>query len=380
MPRGVPVEPVATGRKHTRSRGLIEPAQPPPRRPYRPLPPQLARWFWLLLVLPIGYGLWLRLGAWWNTHTLTADEATVLGASSWATHGLGLQTAPPGWLWLQGVLVDLGGTDERVLHAPSLLADLAATALLVILAARLLPLAGAFTVLMLAAANQFLVLASATAGQYSFEVLGTVVLIGTAVAVRHTEDRRAMAGWWGLGAVSLLVSQAAVITVPALALALLIEMVLRSQWVGTGSRFRDLEPDFFWAALALDWLVALRPSAADSALRDAWQRLGAFPPNGGTTTAWTSQLVGHFASNPLDAAVAVAVVGRGPGCRTSAHPPPVRRPARPRPAGGRRPDHHHWHVPALGAGRSLGRAVRPPAARRGRRRRPYSRRLAGLGR
>jgi hypothetical protein len=312
MPRATPAEPDLTApRRRGRSAAPVEPVRKTRRLPK--LPPQLTRWLWLLLILPAAYGVFLRLDAWWNTRVLRADEESIAyaaiahGVRSWIDHGVDLrQSAPFGWLWMQRLLMEAGGINERLLHAPQLIADLAALALVTLVAARLMPLAGTFTVLTLAATNQWLIFYSYNVKQYSFEVLCAVLLVGTAIAVRRADDSRALAGWWGLAAVSLAFSQPAVFAVPAVAAVMAVEMVLRSQWTRLIA-FASWSL-LFWAALAADWYVSLRHSATNSYLRVYWQQLGAFPGKAGTSTTWVSQLVDHFAGNPLDATVAVAVL------------------------------------------------------------------------
>jgi hypothetical protein len=244
----------------------------------------------VLLVVPAAYGVWLRADGWWQARSLSAAEAATAYAAFDNT-----QPAPLGWLYLQRLLQGIV-VDERVLHAPQLVADLAGLALLGLLAYRLFGLAGTFTVVALGATNQFLVFYSYNVSHYAFEALFTVLLVGTAMAVRQAEDRRAVLGWWGLAAISLAFSQAAVFIVLALGLMLAVEFVLRSQW-GRLTHFA-VTSVLFWAALALAYAFSLRPAGNP----------GAYPPKSGITTEWASKLFSHFAAHPLDASVPIAVL------------------------------------------------------------------------
>ncbi|WP_163508820.1 hypothetical protein [Fodinicola acaciae] len=288
--------------------------EPEPVRPRFRIPPAVGRWLWILLAVPAAYGLWLRVDGWWNARVLSADEESIAwsaiggGVRGWIEHGPDLlQSAPLGWLYLQRLLLQIsGGVNERLMHAPELVADLAGLALLGVLAYRLFGLAGTFTVVALGATNQFLIYYSYNVKQYAFEALFTVLLVGTAMVVRQAEDRRAVLGWWGLAAISLAFSQAAVFAIPAIAAVLVLELVLRSQW----RRLAEFAVTsvLFWAALALDYVLSLRHSAANSYLRTYWLDLGAFPPKTGMSTQWWSNLFSHFATNPIDAAVPIAVL------------------------------------------------------------------------
>lgn len=292
-----------------------EPEPEPARRwPSLRIPPAVSRWLWVLLVLPAGYGVWLRVDGWWHARVLSADEESIAwsaiggGLRGWIEHGPDLlQSAPYGWLYLQRLLLQIsGGVNERLLHAPELVADLAGLALLGVLAYRLFGLAGTFTVVTLGATNQFLIFYSYNVKQYAFEALFTVLLVGTAMVIRQAEDRRAVLGWWGLAAISLAFSQAAVFAIPAIGAVLALELALRSQW----RRLAEFAVTslLFWGALAVDYALALRHSAANSYLRKYWLDLGAFPPKSGITTEWASNLFAHFATHPVDAAVPIAVL------------------------------------------------------------------------
>lgn len=323
---------------------------------------------WGVLGVPVAVGVWLRVVAWWAADALRADEVAIAtsvterGLLSLATRPLDyLQSAPPGWLWIERAVVSLFGLNERMLHLPQLLADVTALVVLAVVAIRLLPLAGAFVAVTLAATNQHLIFYATNLKQYSFEVLACVCLIAGAIAVaRRTlpvrrprppwpaaEEvdppvgtsapaapsapnpktktsrlpfwmRQPLLLWWFGAALALTVSQTSAFVTAGLAGVLALTYLFRRDW---RTLARLVVFGLIWViALAVDWQLSLRHSAGNEFLFDYWRRLGAFPAGGGPSSdwlggsgwlggsSWLGALADHAMRHPFDAAWTVGAL------------------------------------------------------------------------
>ena len=132
------------------------------------------------------------------------------------------QGAPIGFLWIQKLVVGVGGDSEYAFRLAPLAAACLALVTFAFLAHRLLtPFAGAVAVGLLALADGPIYYAS-EAKQYSFDLLAMVALLLAAhLALSERLERRAVLGSLAIGLLATAVSHAALLVAPALALLLL---------------------------------------------------------------------------------------------------------------------------------------------------------------
>ncbi|MBI4341373.1 MAG: glycosyltransferase family 39 protein, partial [Candidatus Omnitrophica bacterium] len=260
----------------------------------------------LLTLLVISLGLLLRVVQYLANRSLWLDEAFLtfaLLARSYA--GLlrqpleFLQTAPPVFLWLQKLVVQVFGSSEFVLRALPLAAGLASVPLFYVLAKRLLePWAAAVAVALFALSSN-LVYYSTEVKPYGWDVAVAILLTLILMEMPTARLKLARLVGYGLaGAVALWCSYPSAV----LLVAFMVWSVVVCWRRGTLARLARLLP--VWTAWAVSFLVlylaCLRGVAEDQQLRTFYHQFwgGRFPAASasfwGGVAEWTRVFVESF--------------------------------------------------------------------------------------
>lgn len=197
-------------------------------------------------------GIGIRAATYLANRSIYIDEAalalSIRDRGWWALVAQPLdyaQTAPPGYLLLVKAAILTFGGSELAYRLPAFIAGCAAVVLFALLAWRVLNVPGALTAIALFSIARPLVLYATEAKPYAFDILvavGVTLLAHRAWrrGFRHS-DRLALAA---VGIAAVTVSQAAVLILPAVGLALL--------WLAWGQNTRGL-----LATVAPAWVVAV---------------------------------------------------------------------------------------------------------------------------
>ena len=179
------------------------------------------------------------------------------------------QGAPVGWLWIQRLVVVTFGSSEYALRAVPLLCGLGALIVLTAIARRAIGAwAGASAALMLGLAPAA-VRYSSEVKQYSSDVLIAALLVLITLIVQE----RALAAKWlwawaGFAALSPWLSHPALIVVPACAVGLGVDLIVRHK-IAALPRLVAATTGWVISALLL-YVVSLRALARDQFLRSYW--------------------------------------------------------------------------------------------------------------
>jgi hypothetical protein len=208
--------------------------------------------FWALWGAFALAGTWLRLVQFFAARSLWLDESMLaLNVASRSFRDLLRpldynQVAPPLFLWLGRLSIDLGGTNEMALRAWPMLAGLAVPLLLSLVAYRLLGPSGGLIAIALASVSPTLVFYANEAKPYGSDAFVTVAVLAATLAVR---DGPASPWRWimlaGGGVLGLLLSIPAAFVLPAALAALALD----------GGPRRERLP--WLAACALAWAATL---------------------------------------------------------------------------------------------------------------------------
>jgi len=187
------------------------------------------------------------------------------------------QSAPPGWLAVQHVVLRISGGDERAARALPLLCGIGAIVLTALLARTLLSGPAALAATALVAACPPLISYSAEFKQYSSDVFWVllVVLLGVRVALRRGRPGRGRVALAVTGGVAVWFSHAGALVALGVFAALALVALARRDARELRAAVAGGVPAV--AGLALEWAVLLRRTAADPVLQDYWA--GAFPPD-----------------------------------------------------------------------------------------------------
>ncbi len=264
---------------------------------------RLAAWgTWLVVALGAG----LRLRQWWSGRSFWLDELLLLRAMAEQPVGgvlrpLALdQSAPPGWLLAEHLLLDRV-PGERGARLLPLLFGIGALVLAALLARTLLGPAAALVATAVVAVSTALVQYSAELKQYSADAfwLQLVLLLGVRLALRRGRFGRTAAGLAAAAAAAVWFSHVTAIAAAGVFLAL-------GLLAAAGRRPRELVVLVGCAMpaaalLAVEYVTLLSRNAADPVLAAYWQ--DAFPPAGPLTVPggwdWLSGRVVALVRDPL---------------------------------------------------------------------------------
>jgi len=158
---------------------------------------------WGMVVLGVALRVWQYL---WNTG-FWYDEAWVLmniqdlsfvELAGALKHD---QSAPLGYLWLLRALYVLGGLNEFLLRAPSLIAVVLGMVLMLPLARRIVKPKAVPWVLVMLAASEYLIVFGSRTKPYTIDALGTILLLYTAIRLKDSSPLKfiVVIGAIGLG-------------------------------------------------------------------------------------------------------------------------------------------------------------------------------------
>lgn len=266
---------------------------------------------WLLVAVGAG----LRVRQWAIGRSFWLDELLLLRAMgeqrfSQLLEPLSLsQSAPPGWLAVQHVMVGLSGSDERAARLVPLLLGIGGLVVVVPLARLLLGGPAQVAATALVALSPPLIGYSDEFKQYSSDVFWVplVLLVGCRLALRHERRRRDWAALAGTTAAVVWFSHAGTLVAAGVFGALGVLTLAR--------RRRDL-PVLLgcavpWAAgLAVEYATLLSRNTDDAVLQAYW--VNVFPPPGPVTgdvaLDWLVRRATSVAANPLGLAYGWALL------------------------------------------------------------------------
>lgn len=196
------------------------------------------------------------------------------------------QGAPPGFLVLERVCVDLFGVGERRLRLPSLVAGLASLPLFFFLARRALTLRATLLSVILFSCLWPMIYFSEEVKPYSTDVAVTLAILLSGIAAwQEAKSTKRLIVYGLVGALGLFFSYPAVLVLAGSFGVVLVMRALKAKRQEI-TLMRAVAPMILFAAVwgGLEWVnlrVFLRPlmhgAAHEGLIRD-WTRLGGFPP------------------------------------------------------------------------------------------------------
>jgi hypothetical protein len=238
--------------------------------------------------LVVAVGTVLRVRQWWSGRSFWLDELLLLKAMS--AQGLGqvlrplelAQSAPPGWLLAEHLLIDLA-PGERGARLLPLAFGIGALVLTALLARTLLGGPAALAATAIAAVSTPLVQYSAELKQYSADGfwLQLVLLLAVRLALRRDHSWRPVVALGAVAAVAVWFSHATAIAIGGVFLALGLLALADRRWRRLAVLVGCAVPAA--AALAVEYVTLLAKNSANPVLAAYWVR--AFPPDGPLTWA-----------------------------------------------------------------------------------------------
>ncbi|MEV4538905.1 glycosyltransferase family 39 protein [Asanoa sp. NPDC049518] len=180
------------------------------------------------------------------------------------------QVAPVGWLWLEKTLLEVVGSDDRVIRLPACLGALAVLGLGAFIARRAIGRAGAVAVAALLAVSPSLLVYAGELMQHAFEAAVALALL-VAGAWAHSaipgEPLRSRASlvWIAVTGVAVFVSYSATLVTAAVTVALVGLHAMRRAWGDAGLQAALSAPAGLTAAFLVSWrhLFSFYPDQAD---------------------------------------------------------------------------------------------------------------------
>ncbi|WP_233565070.1 glycosyltransferase family 39 protein [Micromonospora musae] len=244
--------------------------------------------YWPFAALIIALGVLLRVRQWWFARSFWGDELYVVhnlrdrGYLDLLEPLAFSQTAPPGWLWLERLSLQLFGASEHSLRLVPLLFGLALLPLVGYFGRRLMPPPSALAALLLVAIAPFLVGYSNELKQYSADAFCVTLLVGIALLLSRRElTWRGGVVFWATSLAVLVLSTLAIPVVAALT-ALLVVHALARPGRDREERLRELvrfvAPAPAWIVVAV-WVYVrlLGPGLSDPQLKAYWQGKSIYP-------------------------------------------------------------------------------------------------------
>ncbi|MGA2229684.1 MAG: glycosyltransferase family 39 protein [Tepidisphaeraceae bacterium] len=286
---------------------------------------------WVVLAV----GAFFRIRAWAHWRSLWLDEIYL--AHSVVTRGFyrllfepldKWQGAPPLYLVLTRLCVDLFGPAERGMRLPSLVAGVASLPLFFFLARRVLTLRGTLLAVLLFSCLAPLVYFSEEVKQYSTDLaVGLGILLAASRLLEEPGSRKKFFTWAIVGCVGIFFSFPAILVLAAATVVLLLSAAAKAKKEKT-AWFASLAPLFAAAVVfaGLEWVNAhvflrglMHGQEHDGLMRD-WIAKGGFPPYAPNEAApWTwmalhnlfSSFETMFLYNAADLGMFLAIVGGG---------------------------------------------------------------------
>jgi hypothetical protein len=257
---------------------------------------------WLVVVL----GAVLRVRQWAHGRAFWLDELLLQRAMSQQRMSqllepLGFaQSAPPGWLAVQHVVLTVCGSDERPARLVPLLCGIGALVLTLLLARILLGGPAALVGTAVVAVSPPLIEYSAEFKQYSSDVFWVllVLLLGCRLALGRGRPERSRVALAAVGALAVWFSHAGALVTAGVFAALALLALARRSALELRAAVACAVPAL--AGLAVEYVVLLRRNAADGALQAYWA--SAFPPAPLTWHAaveWAGQRVASVRATAL---------------------------------------------------------------------------------
>lgn len=261
----------------------------------------------IALLVAVLLGIALRIRMWWADVELPNDDiALMYGAAYLGPPELfgplpvG-QSAPPLWLLIERGIAELLGRGERSLRLLPFVLGCAQLVVMAGLSRRALGGLAATVATALMAIAPFAAFYSATAKQYTGDLLATttLVLLALVIARRGQLDARAVLGWWIAAVVAGTLSQPTLLLTPALTLVLVIALRRARGMIAF------LSAGLLWVAgAALFYVLNLRPTSQSGTLQKFWA--DGYPP-----TQHIRDLV-KFPARALDAFAGDVVLSGAP--------------------------------------------------------------------
>lgn len=259
----------------------------------------------------VSVGVALRVRQWWHAPAFWVDELLLLQAIERQRFAELLQplqndqSAPPGWLAVQHVLVGLTGADERGARLLPLLLGAGTVVLAAVLARALLGGPAALAGTVLVATSPALVRYSAELKQYSSDGFWVLLLLlaGSRVAlapdspdrVRPDRDRLVLAG---VAAAAVWFSHAGALATGGVLLAVGLRALTRRRWRELAGFVLAGLPAA--AGLAVQYVTLLSADAGNTVLQRYWTAaFPAGPLTPGTAADWFAGRVGAVAADPV---------------------------------------------------------------------------------
>lgn len=266
----------------------------------------------LATTLVVLVGALLRVRQWAHGRAFWLDELLLQRAMSQQKptqllEPLGFaQSAPPGWLAVQHLVLGLSDSDERAARLLPLLAGVGALVLTVLLGRLLLGGAAALAATAMVAFSPSLISYSAEFKQYSSDVFWVllVLLLGCRLALGRVRPERGRVTLAAVGAVAVWFSHAgALVTVGVFAALGLLALARRSA-LELRAAVACAVPAA--AGLAVEYAALLRRNAEDGILQEYWAR--AFPPH---PLTWSGAVdwAGHRVASVRETALGLARPG-----------------------------------------------------------------------
>lgn len=256
----------------------------------------------------VAAGAVLRIRQWAYGRSLWLDELMLLRAMRQQTLGELLeplnyaQSAPPGWLATQHVLIGVLGSGELAVRLLPLLLGVGGVVFTALLARTLLGGPAALVATLLVAVNPQLIIYSSEFKQYSADVffLTLVVWLGSRLALRPDDPHRARIGFGAAAAVTVWFSHAGALGTGAVFLGLGIAALARRRWRELLVLLACSVP--YGVSLLIEYVTLLSANADDDVLQNYWA--STFPPDGPLTWAvgwdWFALRVAAVTYNPVN--------------------------------------------------------------------------------
>jgi hypothetical protein len=260
-----------------------------------------------LATVMVAFGLVLRVWRWAQGRSFWLDEEML--AMNIRHHGLsGLtgqldddQAAPLGWLWVEKLIAMAFGEGERALRLQPMLYGVGALLLAWWIGRRWLHPAGSAMLVALFACSPTLLTFSDQLKQYSADVFWVLLLIALAArVVEEPADRARRWQFWLLAAAGSWMSMGALLAIPALALVIGGQALLRREWRTVAGHL--LPGVVLVTSFAVHYVLSLRFTVQNPYLADFWSGIG-YPPDGAGPKGMAKWLVaawGRLSENPMD--------------------------------------------------------------------------------
>lgn len=211
------------------------------------------------------------------------------------------QAAPLGWLWMEKLITVALGEGERALRLQPMLFAAGVLVLSWWVGRRWLQPAGAALLVALFAVSPTLLAYSDQLKPYSADVFWVLLLIAFAArVVQDPVNRGKRWQFWLLAAAGLWMSLGALLAMPALALIVGGQALVRRDWRAVSAHV--LAGVIFMVSFAGHYFLSLRYTVTSSYMAAFWSGIG-YPPDGAGPKGianWYVAALGRLSEDPLD--------------------------------------------------------------------------------